>query len=217
MPSLAKRGVGLSTAWSRGGGGEEDGGRRRKRRTAFSWFRVSRRSFFRRTDLVSCLNSRFDSSATHRRRREAILASTTERDVGKAMKLAFPGKARGAHLRSPRGPGSNGSDGLRSGLPQIEARNENPEKDSRVGKRDKSAMPSRPKEYRHKHVRDVLFFTDPQSDVAPGKPGAAMCVRNVDVQCVLQFTLFHAVGCVLHRPTSRVIHRLELYLFELSL
>jgi len=58
----------------------------------------------------------------------------------------------------------------------------------------------------------VCFLADPQSDVAPGKPGAAMCVRNVDVQCVLQFTLFHAVGCVLHRPTSRVIHRLELYL-----
>lgn len=39
-----------------------------------------------------------------------------------------------------------------------------------------------------------------------------MCVRNVDVQCVLQFTLLHAVGCVLHRPTSRVIHRSELCL-----
>lgn len=38
-----------------------------------------------------------------------------------------------------------------------------------------------------------------------------MCVRNVDVQCVLQFTLLLAVGCVLHRPTSRVIHRSELY------
>jgi len=37
-----------------------------------------------------------------------------------------------------------------------------------------------------------------------------MCVRNVDVQCVLQFTLLLAVGCVLHRPTSRVIHRSEL-------
>jgi hypothetical protein len=62
--------------------------------------------------------------------------------------------------------------------------------------------------------RDGFFFffliTDPQPDVAPREPGAAMCVRNVDVQCVLQFTLIHAVGCVLHRPTSRVIHRLEL-------
>ena len=36
-----------------------------------------------------------------------------------------------------------------------------------------------------------------------------MCVQMVDVQCVLQFTLFSAACCVLHRPTSRVIHRLE--------
>ena len=39
-----------------------------------------------------------------------------------------------------------------------------------------------------------------------------MCVRDVDVQCVLQFTLINAAGCALHRRTSRVIHRLELYL-----
>ena len=40
---------------------------------------------------------------------------------------------------------------------------------------------------------------------------AAMCVRDVDDQGVLQFTLLHAVCCALHRRTSRVIHRLELY------
>ena len=39
-----------------------------------------------------------------------------------------------------------------------------------------------------------------------------MCVRDVDVQCVLQFTLVNAAGCALHRRTSRVIHRLESYL-----
>ena len=39
---------------------------------------------------------------------------------------------------------------------------------------------------------------------------AAICVQDVDVQCVLQFTLIHTVGCALHRHTSRVIHRLEL-------
>lgn len=39
---------------------------------------------------------------------------------------------------------------------------------------------------------------------------AAICVQSVDVQCVLQFTLVHAAGCVLHRRTSRVIHRLKL-------
>ena len=53
-------------------------------------------------------------------------------------------------------------------------------------------------------------LTDPETGVAPGNTGAAICVQNVDVQCVLQFTLIHAAGCVLHRHTSRVIHRLEL-------
>ncbi len=38
-----------------------------------------------------------------------------------------------------------------------------------------------------------------------------MCVQDVDVQCVLQFTLINAAGCALHRRTSRVIHRIELY------
>ncbi len=37
-----------------------------------------------------------------------------------------------------------------------------------------------------------------------------MCVRKADDHCVLQFTLIHAAGCVLHRRTSRVIHRQEL-------
>ena len=44
------------------------------------------------------------------------------------------------------------------------------------------------------------------------RPMAAICVQSIDVQCVLQFTLIHAAGCVLHRCTNRVIHRLELYL-----
>lgn len=39
------------------------------------------------------------------------------------------------------------------------------------------------------------------------EPGAAKCVRSVDDQCVLQFTLVLAASCVLHRRTSRVIHR----------
>ena len=39
-----------------------------------------------------------------------------------------------------------------------------------------------------------------------------MCVRSVDDQGVLQFTLILAAGCVLHRRTSRVIHRQELFL-----
>ncbi len=47
-------------------------------------------------------------------------------------------------------------------------------------------------------------------------PGAAICVQDVDVQCVLQFTLIHAAGCALHRHTSRVIHRLELSFISLQ-
>lgn len=41
-------------------------------------------------------------------------------------------------------------------------------------------------------------------------PVAAICVQDVDVQCVLQFTLINAPSCALHRRTSRVIHRMEL-------
>ena len=40
-----------------------------------------------------------------------------------------------------------------------------------------------------------------------------MCVQDVDVQCVLQFTLVHAAGCALHRRASRVIHRSEVCIF----
>ena len=36
---------------------------------------------------------------------------------------------------------------------------------------------------------------------------SAICVQNIDVQCVLQFTLSLAFCCVLHRRMSRVIHR----------
>ena len=43
------------------------------------------------------------------------------------------------------------------------------------------------------------------------RPEAAMCVRKISAQCVLQFTPSLAAGCVLHRPVSRVIHCSELY------
>ena len=46
------------------------------------------------------------------------------------------------------------------------------------------------------------------------RPGAAMCVQGIDVQCVLQFTLVNAAGCALHRCTSQVIHRSELYFLD---
>ena len=48
---------------------------------------------------------------------------------------------------------------------------------------------------------------DPETDVAPGLPEAAIRVQNIDAQCVLQFTLLLAASCVLHRRPSRVIHR----------
>ena len=44
-------------------------------------------------------------------------------------------------------------------------------------------------------------------------PEAAMCVQDVDVQCVLQFTLSNAASCALHRLASRVIHRSEVFQF----
>ena len=57
--------------------------------------------------------------------------------------------------------------------------------------------------------RRNTFKADPQPGVAAEGSAAAICVQGVDVQGVLQFTLIHAVGCALHRRTSRVIHRLE--------
>lgn len=64
----------------------------------------------------------------------------------------------------------------------------------------------------HQHSKNKdcqKYKADPQPDMAARKPAAAMCVQDVDVQGVLQFTLIHAVGCALHRPTSQVIHCLE--------
>ena len=64
-----------------------------------------------------------------------------------------------------------------------------------------------------RNIPRFLLTTDPQTDVArAAKARAAMCVRSVDDQGVLQFTLILAAGCVLHRRTSRVIHRQELFL-----
>jgi len=50
--------------------------------------------------------------------------------------------------------------------------------------------------------------------------GKAQC-RNVRSKCrcsmCLQFTLIHAASCVLHRPTSQVIHRSELCFYRIGL
>jgi hypothetical protein len=57
-------------------------------------------------------------------------------------------------------------------------------------------------------------LSDTQRNKAPSKPEAAMCVRNSSARRVLQFTPFIAASCVLHRPASRVIHRLQLYCMD---
>ena len=57
----------------------------------------------------------------------------------------------------------------------------------------------------------IRFLTDPETGVASGVPEAAICVQDLDVQCVLQFTLINAAGCALHRRTNRVIHRQECF------
>lgn len=62
------------------------------------------------------------------------------------------------------------------------------------------------------HIRWRLLFQPTLRQAWPrAKPEAAICVQDVDVQCVLQFTLISADGYALHRRTSRVIHRLQLY------
>lgn len=53
--------------------------------------------------------------------------------------------------------------------------------------------------------------SDPQTGVVPGKPRYRNARSNSRCSIGLQFTLLHAAGCVLHRPTSQVIHRLELF------
>ncbi len=67
----------------------------------------------------------------------------------------------------------------------------------------------------HYYKRNDRYTADSRTGVAKGEPLAAMCVQDVDVQSVLQFTLIHKVGFALHRHTNRVIHRSQLYmLFE---
>ena len=83
-----------------------------------------------------------------------------------------------------------------------------------IPKRPRSEARNRPRRGR---VREFALRQKPTLNRAwpRERPRAAMCVRNVDDQGVLQFTLIHAVGCVLHRRGSRAIHRLQLF-FSLS-
>ena len=91
-----------------------------------------------------------------------------------------------------------------------------PESDVLVSQLDRSAFEGTdpPRKVRRPKAQATACdccLTDPETGVASGRTKAAICVQDVDVQCVLQFTLIHAAGCALHRHTSRVIHRLELY------
>lgn len=55
----------------------------------------------------------------------------------------------------------------------------------------------------------VLLIVDPQANVAPGIPEAAICVQVIAAQYILQFAIVIALCCALHRFASRVIHRSE--------
>ena len=63
------------------------------------------------------------------------------------------------------------------------------------------------------HINDthVNFYliVDPQANVAPGIPEAAICVQVIAAQYILQFAIVIALCCALHRFASRVIHRSE--------
>ena len=76
--------------------------------------------------------------------------------------------------------------------------------------RDDGSERPRPTPRRGRRNRDSKCYPTLRRAWPRDLPGAAICVQDVDVQCVLQFTLIHAAGCALHRHTSRVIHRLEL-------
>ena len=68
------------------------------------------------------------------------------------------------------------------------------------------------------HINDACylfyFIVDPQANVAPGMPEAAICVQVIAAQYILQFAIVIALCCALHRFASRVIHRSE-WLFKI--
>lgn len=68
----------------------------------------------------------------------------------------------------------------------------------------------------NKHLCTENNLTDPQPNGASRLLEAAMCVRKSSVRRVLQFTPINAASCVLHRPVSRVIHRLQLCKLEFN-
>jgi hypothetical protein len=74
--------------------------------------------------------------------------------------------------------------------------------------------------YKRTNVSLYFHSVDPQANVAPGIPEAAICVQVIAAQYILQFAIVIALCCALHRSASRVIHRSEclfiIFLYSLS-
>ena len=71
--------------------------------------------------------------------------------------------------------------------------------------------PSVNKCYKRTPVSLYFHNVDPQANVAPGIPEAAICVQVIAAQYILQFAIVIALCCALHRSASRVIHRSECF------
>jgi len=74
------------------------------------------------------------------------------------------------------------------------------------GKNAKAQMPT---DMQTMPVIFIIIIVDPQANVAPGIPEAAICVQVIAAQYILQFAIVIALCCALHRFASRVIHRSE--------
>lgn len=83
---------------------------------------------------------------------------------------------------------------------------------SRLGEDPTNIRPAERIPVRTSEGRSLLCKSYPTLRQARPRAGpeAAMRVRKISAQCVLQFTPSLAAGCVLHRPVSRVIHHSEL-------
>lgn len=56
--------------------------------------------------------------------------------------------------------------------------------------------------------KQFLYYKRPSARRGPGIVSVDRNVRSkCRCSCVLQFTIWRAISCVLHRPTSQVIHR----------
>ena len=151
---------------------------------------------------------------SQRRARQRTLATSPPR--GHSDTTARPARVHGASLRSPRVHARN-THGRQlfaafSGdtapeerfLPARRAGNdESPRRNGPIGDGVAPLMPRRRISFRH-----LCATTDPQSGVVQDVNPKDRNVRSKRrCSCVLQFTRRRAFCCVLHRPTSQVIHR----------